>query len=92
MLPYCFLLLFLADGLAKLCFPARELTELLFIMPFLWKMNYKFQTALKNRILDYRVADFFYCVLFEKDILVEDLELTVRRKVKLGSIYLGVFA
>ena len=55
-------------------------------------MNYKFQTALKNRILDYRVADFFYCVLFEKDILVEDLELTVRRKVKLGSIYLGVFA
>ena len=31
-------------------------------------------------------------VLFEKDILVEDLELTVRRKMKLGSIYLGVFA
>lgn len=47
MLPYCFLLLFIADGLAKLCFPARELTELLFIMQFLWKMNYKFQTALQ---------------------------------------------
>lgn len=65
MLPYCFLLLFVADGLAKLCSPARELTEILFIMQLLWKMSYTFQTALQiefwntNRVL-------FHGRLFEK--------------------------
>lgn len=74
------MLLFIADGLAKLCAAAREQTELLFIMQFLWKMQMEFW----NIVLWTSFVGF--CL--KRHILIVCVELTLRKKVKLGGMHL----
>jgi hypothetical protein len=79
MLAYCFLLLSTADGLAKLCAAAREQTELLFIMQFLWKMQIELGMLCCGLLL------LLSCL--KRNILTVGVELTLGKEVKRGGMY-----